>query len=83
MHGYEKVKNISMVNNFVKGITVTSVGLIFYAVVGIGQDTLIGPIPWTVFVLTIFLSKIAKLNGFISFILSSIVGVVLYGLGNI
>ncbi len=74
LRGYEKMKEFATVNNFVKGITVTSVGILFSSVVSIGEDVLISPISWIVFFAMIFLSKVTKKNGFVCLILASILG---------
>ena len=78
MHGYEKVKTISHIKHFIKGVTVASIGLIASAVTGIGQDILVGVIPWLVFICVLILSKGFRINGIISFVLASTVGVVLF-----
>lgn len=77
LHGYEKVKNIAWVNKFVKGVTVTSIGLIFAATTQIGQDVLISPITWVVFLSVITLSRIGKLNGFVNLTIASCLGIIL------
>lgn len=77
LKGYEKVKNIDWVNKFVKGVTVTSVGLIFSATTEIGQDVLISPIAWIVFISVLVFSRVFKLNGFVNLIIASIFGILL------
>lgn len=77
LKGYEKVKNIEWINKFVKGVTVTSVGLIFSATTEIGKDVLISPIAWIVFITVLTLSRIFKLNGFLNLIIASVFGVLL------
>ena len=78
MHGYHKIKEIEVVEHLIKGITVVSIGLMLAATVSIGQDVLIGIIPWIVFLTVIVLTKLVKMNGFLSFVAASILGVVLY-----
>lgn len=78
MKGYQKFKNIPSINNLIKGITIASIGLIFSATASLGQSVLIDVIPWVVFITMILMAKLLKINGFICFILASILGVVLY-----
>lgn len=78
VHGYHKVKDIRAVDHLIKGITVISIGLIFSATASIGKTVLTDVIPWTVFLTVIFLTKILKWNGFLSFALASLLGIILY-----
>ncbi len=78
MKGYQKFKDVEIVNHLIKGITVVSIGLIFSATASIGQSVLISGIPWIVFISMIVMAKIIKINGFLSFILASILGIILY-----
>lgn len=75
--GYEKFRKVAVVDNFIKGVTVASIGLIFSATMDIGQSVLSSAIPWVVFIVTIVLSKIVKWNGFLSFVLASFLGIAL------
>ncbi len=76
--GYEKFKKISSVDNFIKGITVVSIGLIFSATAEIGQTVLTSIVPWIVFISVIVMTKVIKWNGFLSFVLASILGIILH-----
>ncbi len=78
IHGYHKFKEIEVVGHLIKGITVVSIGLMLAATASIGQSVLIGIIPWVVFGVVILLTKVIKLNGFLSFALASLLGVILY-----
>lgn len=78
MHGYHKFKDVQIVNHLIKGITVVSIGLIFSSTASIGRSVLIGIIPWSVFLLVIVLTKVLKINGFLSFVLASFLGIILY-----
>ncbi|HVZ67412.1 MAG TPA: chromate transporter [Patescibacteria group bacterium] len=78
MHGYQKVKDIGVVGHLTKGITVASIGLILSATASIGKDVLTGVIPWIVFLTCVILTKVIKLNGFLSFAAASVLGIILY-----
>ena len=78
MHGYHRLKEVEIVSHLIKGITVVSIGLMLSATVSIGQSVLTGLVPWIVFGSMILFTKVLKLNGFLSFALASIIGVVLY-----
>ena len=78
MHGYHKVKEIEFFQHLIKGITVVSIGLMISATASIGQTVLTSLIPWIVFITVILLTKVVKVNGFLSFALASLLGVILY-----
>lgn len=82
MHGYQKLKEIEVVEHLIKGITVVSIGLMLAATVSIGQSVLTNVVPWVVFLTVILSTKVVKLNGFLSFVLASFLGVFLYYLPN-
>ena len=77
-HGYRKYKELEVVDHLIKGITVVSIGLMLSATVSIGQSVLTSIIPWIVFFAVIILAKVFKMNTFLSLVLSSLLGVVLY-----
>lgn len=78
LHGYQKFKDVEIVNHLIKGITVVSIGLIFSATASIGQSVLTSFIPWIVFITVIVLTKVVKINGFLSFAAASILGLILF-----
>ncbi|HVZ12581.1 MAG TPA: chromate transporter [Patescibacteria group bacterium] len=75
---YEKFHKVSIINNLIKGITVVSIGLIFTATVAIGQDVLKGVNTWIVFLSVIVFNRVFKINGFLSFIAGSVLGIAIY-----
>jgi chromate transporter len=83
MHGYQRLKEIEVVEHLIKGITVVSIGLMLAATVSIGQSVLTSLVPWIVFAVVIILTKVVKINGFLSFALASALGGFLYYLPSI
>jgi chromate transporter len=77
LRGYERVRGDWAVQNFTRGLTSTSVGLIFAATVQIGRRTLTNPIAWLVFPLTLILTSFLKWNPILSLLVASAVGFVL------
>ncbi len=77
MRGYERLRASRITQHFTRGLTSTSVGLIFAATVGIARKSLYGPIAWIVFALTLALTYLLKWNPIVSLIAASVVGIVL------
>ncbi|HVT01395.1 MAG TPA: chromate transporter [Patescibacteria group bacterium] len=78
VHIHNKLKEITLVEHLIKGITVVSIGLMIEATVTIGQGVLTSVVPWIVFATVIILAKVVKVNGFLSFVLASALGIILY-----
>ena len=77
LRGYEYLQGATWVNNFTRGLTITSVGLIFAATVGIGQRSLTNSITWIVFVFTLALIYLFKRDPLISMGIASLLGILL------
>jgi chromate transporter len=76
MRGYERVRHWDWVPPFTKGLTVTSVGLIFAAVVQISRGALTEPIAWVVLATTLFLAQVVRWNAFAALAAASALGLV-------
>lgn len=74
---YERFKNVQWVKGFTKGLTVTSVGLIFAAVVQIGLKTLTNPIAWIILPLTLVFNYWLKWGTLLSLGAACLVGLFL------
>jgi chromate transporter len=77
LKGYELVRTTKLVQNFTRGLTSTSVGLIFAATVQIARRSLTNPIAWAIFPLTLVLTYMLKWNPILSLLVASVVGVLL------
>ncbi len=77
VHGYKRLQHISFVRHFVVGLTAVSIGLIFTAIAQLGSTALNGSGTVIVFATTIVMSRFLKWNNFISFLLGTILGIVL------
>jgi chromate transporter len=78
LRAYERMKNVKWVQGFNRGLTVTSVGLIFAATVSIGQGTLVSPVTWVVFALTLVMIQLLKWNQILSLGVATAIGIALY-----
>lgn len=78
LRAYERMKNVKWVQGFNRGLTVTSVGLIFAATVSIGQGTLVSPVTWVVFALTLVMIQVLKWNQILSLGVATAIGIALY-----
>jgi chromate transport protein ChrA len=63
---YRRFSAAGAVRGFTRGLTSASVGLIFAAVVNIARTSLDSWIPWMVFLVTLALAQLLKLNPIIS-----------------
>lgn len=79
MAGFERIREFRGVQDFTRGLTAASVGLIFAAVVGIARSSLTGNAPWAVFGLMILLAQVFRLNTPVALLLSCAAGVLLQG----
>lgn len=77
LKGFERVRTTRLVKGFTRGLTVTSVGLIFAATAQIGAVTLTNVVAWLVFPLTLGLTLLLKWNSFLSLVVASTVGLIL------
>lgn len=77
LHGYERVRTVKLVHGFTRGLTSASVGLIFAATFRIGRQTLISPVAWGVFGLSLALLSLLKWNPLLSIAVASAVGLLL------
>lgn len=76
----ERWKGAPAVEHFTRGLTSTSVGLIFAAVVSIAASTLHGWIAWVVFVATLVLLQVFRWNPVLSIALGGALGLLLFSL---
>lgn len=60
LKGYERVRHQRAVQGFIRGLTASSVGLMFAVAFNIGREALTGLVPWIVFLSTIALVFLAK-----------------------
>ena len=74
---YEKMRSNAWVGRFTRGLTVASVGLIFAATLSIGIKTLVEPVTWVVFVVTLLMIVLLKWNQMLSLLLASLLGILL------
>ncbi len=77
LHGYERFRDNRSVQNFTRGLTSTSVGLIFAATVQIGRGTLTNTTAWIVFALTLVLVYLLKWNTLVGLAVACVVGLLL------
>lgn len=75
---HSRFSNLGYVRHFIRGLTVTSVGLILSATLDIGARTLTSGSAAIVFCLTFILTLVLKRDPILSLILASGVGVVLH-----
>lgn len=78
LKGYERFKNVQWVKSFTKGLTITSVGLIFAAVIQISLKTLTNPVAWLVLLFTVAVSYWLKWNTFLSLGVACVLGLFLH-----
>jgi len=77
LHGYERFRDNRSMQNFTRGLTSTSVGLIFAATVQIGRGTLTNTTAWIVFALTRGLVYLLKWNTLVGLTVACVVGLLL------
>ncbi len=77
MHSYERFKSSQVTKHFTRGLTATSVGLIFAATLSIARKSLVGPIAWIVFAITLAFTYLLKWNPILSLIAASAIGIAL------
>ncbi len=77
MRGYDRLRGVTLVQGFTRGLTTASVGLIFAATLSIGRRTIVSPVAGVVFVVTLVLVQFLKWNILLSLTLASLVGLVL------
>jgi chromate transporter len=76
LKGYERVRHQRAVQGFIRGLTASSVGLMFAVAFNIGREALTGLVPWIVFLSTLALVFLAKRG-----LLLGMVGAAVLGLG--
>jgi chromate transporter len=76
LKGYERVRHQRAVQGFIRGLTASSVGLMFAVALNIGREALTGLVPWIVFLSTLALVFLAKRG-----LLLGMVGAAVLGLG--
>jgi chromate transporter len=74
----ERRRNDRAVAGFVRGLTGTSVGLIFAAAVDIAGSSLQGWVAWVVFVVALGLIQVLRLNSLVSILLAGGLGLLLH-----
>ncbi len=77
MRGFERLQAGGYTRAFTRGLTSTSVGLIFAATLQIARNSLAGPIAWGVFALMLALLYLLKWNPIVSLVLASVAGLAL------
>lgn len=77
LRGYDRFGDAPVVRSFTRGLTSTSVGLIFAATVKMGGGALDTPIAWVVFTLTLALVYLLKQNQILSLLVASATGLLL------
>jgi len=77
---YERFRHSQAVKGFSRGLTSTSVGLIFAATLSIGLRSLTNPVAWIVFPLTLAMAYLLKWNSIVSLVVASAAGLVLHWL---
>ncbi len=75
---HHRFRDIAAVGRFTRGLTATSVGLIFAATVSIGRTTITSVAPAIVFVLAFVLAFVLKWHPLVSLGLASLAGLVLH-----
>ena len=78
--GYERFRTTRLVQDFARGVTSASVGVIFAVTVAIGRSSLESPVAWLVFIMTIGLIYVLKWNPILSLLLVSALGITLNGI---
>lgn len=77
LKGFEHFKNNRQIKGFTRGLTVTSVGLIFAATLSIAKSSLTGVIAWLVFGLALAMTYLLKWNSIVILVLASGIGLLL------
>lgn len=75
---YERMRSVTWVNRFTRGLTVASVGLIFASTFSIGAKTLTEPVTWVVFGAAAASRLLLKWNQMLVLLLASLLGVALH-----
>ncbi len=79
--GYERLKGLRLVPAFTKGLTVASVGLIFAAIVDMGQRSLDGWVSVIVFAAALVMAQVLRWHPLIVLAVSALLGLGAYALG--
>ena len=77
LKGFEHFKNNRRIKGFTRGLTVTSVGLIFAATLQIAKSSLNSWIAWLVFLLALGMTYLLKWNSILILAIASAVGLAL------
>ncbi len=77
LRGYDHLKNSKVIKNFTRGLTTTSVGLIFATTVSIADKTLVNLLAWIIFGFTFVLSYFLKWNQIVCLLVASAAGFIL------
>jgi chromate transporter len=75
---HDRFREVAAVGRFTRGLTATSVGLIFAATLGIGRTTITAPAPAVVFALAVVSTSILKWHPLVGLGLAALVGLVLH-----
>jgi chromate transporter len=75
---HERFRGVAGVRRFTRGLTATSVGLIFAATVSIGRNTLTSAAAVIVFTLALVMAYVLKWNPIVSLVVAVLAGLVLY-----
>ncbi len=78
LKGYELVRASRLVKGFTKGLTTTSVGLIFATTAQIAGSTLRNPVAWMIFPFTLAITYLLNWNPIVSLLVASALGLVLH-----
>jgi chromate transporter len=71
--GYERFRDVRAVRGFTRGLTAVSVSLMLSVTYDIGRDTLVGPLTWVAFALTLGLITLRRWNALWAMVAASAV----------
>jgi chromate transporter len=74
---YERIRHDRSVQGFIRGLSAASVGLMFTIAFNIGRESLIGLVPWVVFLMTLALVFLARRGLLVGMVGAAVVGLVL------
>lgn len=75
--GYERFRHIRAVRGFTRGLTSASIGLMFAIAYRIGRETLVSPVTWIVFAVTLLLILVLRRSTLLGMVGAAGLGLVL------
>jgi chromate transporter len=78
---HRKLRHVHAVNQFTRGLTSASVGLILAATLSIARHALSGPAGWVVFLMTLSLNQMLKWSAIVSLATAASAGIMLVHFG--